>query len=140
MKKVLLIVGWFAVWFALGLGSNAQAQSFPVKFLSTNTTNSTLVGTGNYNLLTGIVVNTTTTLYYLKLYNKATAPVCGTDTPLWTVPVPFASGNAAGGFVLPLGGGLKFPSGLGFCITSGIADNNTGAAAAGVVVNLGVSK
>lgn len=117
-----------------------SAQTAPVKFLSTATTNATLVLGGKVLLGTGIVSNTTVTVYYLKLYNKATTPVCGTDVPKWTVPIPFGASNAAGGFVLPLGQGLMFPLGLGFCITSGIADNDTGAAATGLTVNLGVSR
>lgn len=118
----------------------AFAQTAPVKFLSAASTNATSVTSGNTLLGTGIVVNTTTAVYYLKLYNKATAPACGTDVPKWTIPIPFGASNAGGGFVLPLGNGLMFPLGLGFCITGAIADNDTTSAAAGIVVNLGASK
>lgn len=118
----------------------ARAQTAPVKFLSAATTNSNLVLAGKVLLGTGVVVNTTGTVYYLKLYNKATAPTCGTDVPKWTLPIPFGASNAGGGFVLPLGQGLMFPLGLGFCITSGIADNDVGSAVTGLVVNLGVGK
>jgi hypothetical protein len=116
-----------------------SAQTVPVKYLSAATNNSTLVNTGRSKLGTGIVVNTTVTVYYLKLYNKATAPTCGTDVPKWTIPIPYGASNAAGGFVLPLGDGLSFPLGLGFCITASIADNDNTSAATGIVVNLGVS-
>lgn len=109
------------------------AQSAPKKFLSAATVNSTLVRGSSALLTTGLIANTTATAYYVKLYNKATAPVCGTDVPVWTVPVP------AGNVALPLGNGLLFPAGLGFCITANMADNDNIAAAAGVVVNLGVS-
>ena len=136
MRKLL-----FAWLLVLALPSTVLAQgiaSIPGKWLSTTTTNSTNVY-GNPTLLSALVViNTTTTLYYLKLYNKATAPTCGTDTPVWTVPVPYGASNSGGGVVLPPGG-LYFPSGLGFCLTGGIADNDTTAAAAGVAINLGFS-
>jgi hypothetical protein len=139
LAKLVIVAGIVALLSLPG----AQAQTIPLKFLSLNTTNSTLVFKGNAGgvlLGTGVVINTTTTVYYLKLYNKATAPTCGTDTPVWTLPIPFAASNAAGGFVLPLGDGLLFSLGLGFCITGGIADNDSTAAAAGIVVNLGATK
>jgi hypothetical protein len=117
-----------------------HAQTAPIKFLSVASTNSNLVLSGKVLLGTGVVVNTTAAVYFLKFYNKATAPVCGTDVPKWTVPIPFGASSSGGGFVLPLGQGIMFPLGLGFCITSGIADNDTGNAAAGIVVNLGVGK
>lgn len=133
----------FAVFIwggAAGLWGPVFAQSAPKKYLSVNsTTNSTLVLAGNIWVNGGVVVNTTGTVYYLKLYNKATAPTCGTDTPLWTLPIPYGQSSSGGGFVLPINQ-LQFPTGLGFCITSGIADNDTGSAVAGIVVNLAVSR
>ena len=126
-----------AVALLLSTGA-ALCQSAPVKWLSTNTTNSTLVRAGSTILDSLAPINTTTTLYYLKLYNKVTAPTCGTDTPLWTVPVPYGASNSGGGVALPTGG-LLFPLGLGFCLTGGIADADTTAAAAGVAINMGVS-
>lgn len=116
----------------------ALAQSAPLKYLSAASTNSTLVRAGATVLNALVPINTTTTLYYLKLYSKATAPTCGTDAPLWTVPIPFGASNSGGGVALPTGG-LSFPLGLGFCLTGGIADADTSSAAAGVAINLGVS-
>lgn len=120
----------------------AEAQSFPRKYLTTSSTNSNLVQTGRVMLRVILPINTTTTIYYLKLYNKATAPTCGTDTPLWTVPIPYGtnpSAAAAGsGAVIPTGG-LQFPLGLGFCVTGGLADNDNTNAAPGVVINLGAA-
>ena len=128
-----------ALILLLVLNGAAFAQTAPKKYLSTASTNSTLVFGAKGLLGTGVVVNTTLAVYYLKLYDKATAPTCGTDVPVWTLPIPFGASNAAGGFVLPLGDGLTFAKGIGFCITSGIADNDTGVAATGIVVNLGVT-
>lgn len=118
----------------------ASAQSAPVKFFSAASLNPQVVLAGNVLLKTGVVINTTTTVYYIKFYNKATAPTCGTDIPKWTVPIPFGASSAGGGFTLPIPDGLMFPAGLGFCITGGIADNDVTNAATGIVVNLGVSK
>jgi hypothetical protein len=120
-----------------GVGS-ALAQSAPLEFFSTTGTNSTLVFSGNSLLKSFIIGNTTTTLYFVKFYNKATAPTCGTDTPKWTLPVTPGAASSSASIGLTAGD-LIFPLGLGFCITGGLAPNDTTGAAAGVVVNLGVS-
>lgn len=73
---------------------------------------------------------------YLKLYNKASAPTVGTDTPVLTLPIP---GNTAGaGFALDTGGmGVAFATGIALALTTGIADADTGAVAANeIVVNV----
>lgn len=72
---------------------------------------------------------------YLKLYDKATTPA-ETDTPVVVLPIP---GNAAGaGFVLDLSDiEIPFDNGIGMRLTTGLADNNTGAVAANEqVINL----
>lgn len=52
---------------------------------------------------------------YLKLYNKATAPVVG-DTPVYTIPVPPGGGMVRSDLMIP------FPLGWGFRIVKGSAD------------------
>jgi hypothetical protein len=115
-----------------------SAQTVPLHYLSTTTNNSTLVRAGPTYLNALVVVNTTAALYYLKLYNKVTAPTCGTDTPVWTVPIPYGASGAGGGVAIP-NGSLQFSAGLGFCITAGIADNDNTSAVAGIAVDFGIS-
>lgn len=122
----------------LVLAGPVFGQSAPRKYLSAASTNSTLVWPGRAILHVLAPVNTTTTLYYLKFYNKATAPTCGTDIPSLVIPVPFGATNAGGGAAFTSTDGLIFPLGLGFCLTGGIADNDTTVAAAGVAINIGV--
>ena len=131
MKRMIFLSAAFVLASVL----SAHAQSVPVKFLSAASTNSNLVHTGRTILRALAPVNTTTTIYYLKLYDKATAPVCGTDIPKWTVPIPFGPSNAGGGIAVPLD--LSFPDGLGICLTGGVGDNDTSPAATGLVINLG---
>jgi hypothetical protein len=115
----------------VGTGIGAQ----PVYYLSAASTNSTLVAAGWHTITTLNVINTTATIYYLKLYNKATAPTCGTDTPVQVYPIPAStSGN---GVQLPLGPGLGFVTGVGFCLVAGIANSDATNAATGVVINIG---
>jgi len=131
------LLGFIAIAVA---SSGAKAQSIPSKYLSTASTNSTLVKVSEAHLSIIVAVNTTTTVYYLKFYNKAVAPTCNTDPVLFMVPIPFGASNAGGGAVIPIAdpGGLYFQQGLGFCITSGSADSDNGNAATGVTVSLGV--
>lgn len=122
----------------LALDAPAQAQSVPRHYLSAATTNSTLMRAGKGLVKVLLPINTTSTTYFLKLYDKATAPTCGTDTPVLTIPVPNAAG-AGGGVALPSADGLQFFNGVGFCLTGGIADNDTTSAATGIALNFGLS-
>ena len=117
----------------------AHAQSMiakPTHYLSATGTNSTLVWSGPAIVQWVVPINTTATQYFLKLYNKGTAPVCGTDPVVLSFPIP---ANSNGGGALPLGlEGAQFPNGVGFCLTGAIADNDTTPGAAGVAINFGV--
>lgn len=134
MRKIIgLLAG---AMIALCAVAPAFGESAPVKFLSAASTNSHLVFTGTNGAVLKTVVgsNSTATAYFLKLYNKATAPVCGTDTPVQTILLP-------AGQTVPIDYGLGqlYPLGLGMCLTAGIADNDTAPAAALLAINFGVS-
>src|SRR5271166_2683886 len=141
------VIAWVTFWGAILLAGSiaqytfpAQAQTAyavkPTHYLSAGTLNPTLVKAGRSVLWTVVAVNTTTAPYYLKFYDKATAPTCGTDTPVLNFPIPFWASNAGGGAVIPVPVGWEFTLGLGFCLTGAIADNDTTNAAAGVSINL----
>lgn len=134
MRKLLLsLVGLLALGAA-----DASAQSAPRKYLSAATNNSTLV-LGRSSVVKMVhAVNTTATLYYLKLYNKATAPTCGTDVPVFVAALP-ASATGGAPVSPDVSDGLFFPLGVGFCIVAGIADNDNTSAATGITLNLGVT-
>lgn len=135
----LVSVALLAVILTMLLSTGTNAQSAPKHYLSAASNNSTLV-LGRPSLVKMIgVVNTTAAIYYLKLYNKVTAPTCGTDVPVLTFAVPaLATGGPP--ILLTLGDGLLFPSGVvGFCLTGGIADNDNTNAATGVTINFGVT-
>lgn len=131
MRRILI-----ALAALLMVGSAAHAQSAPKRYLSAATNNATLVlGRASYvNLI--VAVNTTATVYYLKFYNKATAPTCGTDVPVLVLPVP---PNSAQPLQIPAPLGLNFPAGVGFCLVAGIADNDNTVAATGVAINVGLT-
>lgn len=73
-----------------------------------------------------VVSNINAAARYLKLYNKATAPTVGTDTPVIVIPV------AAGQVVQIDGGsnGIRFATGIAWALTAGAADSDTAAVSA----------
>ena len=77
--------------------------------------------------------NASASIRYLKLYNKASAPTVGTDTPRLTLALPPA---AAFAFDWPQG--LAFATGLGFGLVTAAADNSTASVTAGDVVGLNI--
>jgi hypothetical protein len=135
MKRLLL-----AATCLLPIVSSALAQSVPVKYDSAASTNSTLVRAGavQINLIT--VTNTNAAVYYLKLYDGAVAPTCGTSTVVFKVAVPLAA--SGGQLIIPITdlSGLRFFNGVGFCLTGALADNDTTVAATGVTINFGVKQ
>jgi hypothetical protein len=72
---------------------------------------------------------------FLKLYNKASAPTVGTDTPFMTLAVPAtATGSGAN---VEITNGIPFGTGIAFAITKLVADSDTTAVVANdLVVNL----
>lgn len=118
------------------LATFAHAQSRPYKFLSAVSTNATLVKGGQSLVFTISAVNTTTTLYYLKLYDKGTTPTCNTDPVVFMTPLPASA--TGGSIVIPFPTGLIFDLGVGFCITAGSADSDNANAATGVTVGFAV--
>jgi hypothetical protein len=76
-------------------------------------------------------VNNTASAKYLKLYNKATAPTVGTDTPVFTYLIP-ANTLVSVPFTQDMG--MQFTTGIGIGISGGLADGDTTALAAGDVI------
>ena len=89
--------------------------------ISAATTNQTLVNAGATKLKTFSMVNGVATLRYFKFFNKATAPIVGTDTPFLTITM---APNSESRFTLP-NGGIDFSLGLAYAITLGPAPDNT---------------
>lgn len=105
------------------------------KLISLATTNANVVKASGGNLYSIIAIGLTSTVRFLKLYNKATSPIVGTDIPVMTIPVPANTQGA--GISIPFSIGVNFPLGIGIAITSGLDDLNNGAISANdVVVNL----
>lgn len=102
------------------------------RLIAAATVNNTLVKASQGRLVAGQVTNVSAAVKYLKFYNKATAPVAGTDTPVLTIPlpvnVPVNIADIVGIY------GFVFTTGIGFALTGLQADADVTALAAGDVV------
>ena len=71
---------------------------------------------------------------YVKIYNKATAPVIGSDAALLVMTIPVPAGAAAN---VEFSNGIAFSSGIGITAVTGVADTNATAPTANdVIVNI----
>ena len=76
--------------------------------------------------------NNASSVRYVKLYNKASKPSVGFDTPFMTIPLP-----AGGGANVNFTSGITLSNGIGIGATTGITDLNTSSPAAyDVIVNI----
>lgn len=81
------------------------------------TTNATLVKSTAGRLYGVTLTNTTAALKYVKLFNKTSAPVPGTDTPVLVVAVP-PNGVVSQEWTNP----VTFASGIGYAVVGGPTD------------------
>lgn len=78
--------------------------------------------------------NAATTVRFLKLYNKSSAPTVGTDVPVVTIPL-----TPSREFDIDLGLiGQYFSSGISYGLTTGAVDTDTGVLTAADVVGLAI--
>lgn len=121
----------------VALGAKASGGWTPYKAISLATTNALSVKASPGQVGYLWVTNSNAAMRWLKFYNKASAPTVGTDIPVHTLGLP-GGGTAGAGGVVPIPAGIEFTTGIGIAITTGSADGDTGAVAAGeIVVNLG---
>jgi len=104
-----------------------------------DTVNANVILPAPGRVLGAYVLGAASGIRYVKLYNKATAPVVGTDTPLVTLQASITAAEGAAFMIAaPLGvpmvhfpgRGLFFSAGIGVGITVGVADSNTSAPSA----------
>jgi hypothetical protein len=115
-------------------GSDGVAQDnwTPARLISAASTNATSVKASAGAVGFIFAVNLNAAVRYLKLYNKASSPTVGTDTPIATLPIPASTTGA--GFMLPIPGGVAFSTGIALALTTGVADSDTGAVAANEIL------
>lgn len=113
--------------------TNAGTPTVPATAFFLNsaaTTNGALISTGTSGLSAFYATNIGSTVAFVKLYNKATAPTVGSDSPEMTIPIPPAVAGVAGVANISMGfNAFRFPLGLGIAITGVYADADTTAVA-----------
>jgi hypothetical protein len=105
----------------VGIAQSGAAVTYQ-KFISATTTNATEVSSVPANISILHMENSGDGVRYVKFYNKASAPVVGTDVPLITIGIPAVSSSS---FTLPALVGIDFSIGISFAITLGAADSDT---------------
>ena len=113
--------------------SNADNGGTIHRLIAAGTTNATSVKAtaGRIHFLR--IANTTANVRYLKLYNKASAPTVGTDTPVMTFYLPVNTVMN----IIDNDIGIYLNTGIAYALTTGQADNDTNAVTAGdVIVNM----
>jgi hypothetical protein len=118
-------------WIALANVLTEETGGTPVHYLSAASTNQTVVKASPGTLMNVTAINTTATLYYLKLHDTASTPTAGTTAVVQCYAIPAStSGN---GFTISVP--MTFASGIAFTLVGGIADNDTSNAATGITVD-----
>ena len=99
-----------------------------------------LIEAGQLELLRLWIGNKSASPRYVKLYDKATAPVVATDTPIATITVPGATAGVL--TVIDFGQhpeiAAGFANGIGLVISTGAADTDAGAPSANEVTVAGM--
>lgn len=123
-----------AVWTTQVPATNGGTLSCPVQSAaSTNATNCKNAAGQIYNIQ---AVNTTSTIYFLRLYNLSSAPTCSSATGfIRTIPIPHGTGTGAG-IAIDQSVGEAFSTGIGFCLTGGGSSTDNTNAATGVYVTI----
>ncbi len=115
---------------------SATSQTALSSFLSSAaSTNSTSVKGSAGNVYMIRAINTTSTLYYLRMYNSSSAPTCSSATGfVESIPIPASTTGA--GFVISQPMGQAYSTGVGFCLTGGGSSTDNTNAATGVYLTI----
>jgi hypothetical protein len=111
--------------------SDATSDCAIVSAASTNSTN--CKGSAG-NFYGYEIYNTTTTVYYLRLYNASGAPTCSSATGfIRSIPIPpaAAAGGVGGAVVYPVYA-VNYSTGIAFCLTGGSSSTDNTNAAVGI--------
>lgn len=140
-------IGGVNVASALPAGSNVVGSTVPSQnatvgsgttahsLIAAATINATVVKAAAGKLIGGLLKNVSAAVRYVKLYNKATAPVPGTDVPI--LRIPLNAGETVNLNSILGTTGHTFSAGISYVIVVNQADADATVVAAGdVVVNL----
>lgn len=100
---------------------NAPTSGYKLARIQSKATTNALLQSPNPATLYGYSLhNGGASAAFIKVYDKASAPVPGTDVPWFTISIP-----AGGTATMPLPAGLPSLKGLGFAVTGGAGDGDS---------------
>lgn len=111
--------------------------NFNARAIAPATPTGVLVGTaGNHTIAAVQIGSKASQGAWLKIYDTATAPTCGSGTPIISLPIPAASTAANLGGSNPLFGltGTSVTNGIGVCVTGDLPNADTTAITANTIV------
>jgi hypothetical protein len=115
----------------LGVASDGTISALRCNLVSAASTNATLCKATAGNVYGWRFVNTTGTLYYLRMYNLTTSPTCSSATGfVESIPIPASTSGAGFAFMEPMG--EAYSTGISFCFTGGSSSTDNTNAATGV--------
>jgi hypothetical protein len=118
-------------WYVAQAASSISVGTLSARVQSAASTNATSVKASSGNVYSIDVGNSGASDAWLKLYNKASAPTVGTDTPIWSAYLP--QGRAR---TIVFDVSINFATGIAYAITGGGADSDTTAVAAAQVTGI----
>ncbi len=119
---------------APGATTSSNVAVTACNIVSAATTNATNCKASAGNFYGFEIFNTTTTVYYLRLYNSSSAPTCSSATGfIRSIPIPPAAASGqVGGIVSNQVFPTNYGTGISFCITGGSSSTDNTSAAAGI--------
>lgn len=113
-------------------GATGSGYNLRTCVVSAATTNATLLKATQGVIGRIVASNVSAAVRYVSIFSKSTAPVTGTDTPIFKFAIP-----AGQTLQINLDAGMRIPTGIGFAITGGAALlDNTAVAAGDVILNI----
>lgn len=112
--------------------TKATTTSRIVSAAATTNATSAKATAGTIHTITGY--NAAAAVRYLKIYNKATAPTVGTDTPVITIAL-----KPSDAFSIAYPMGYYLNTGIAYALTTGAPDADTGALTLADIVGLNVN-
>ena len=114
---------------------NASSQIAVKSFIAAANTTPVVIKANSGTVYSIDAFNNSGAIVYLKLYNQTSTTVtCGTTTPYARYLIPFGASSAGGGFNLSNINGDSYFQSITACVTTGIADNDTGAPTASTII------
>lgn len=138
VNRLLLVV--LCITFLTGqttfYGPIPTKATSTTRIISTASDNATNIKASAATVFTVLVTNTTEQIAYVKLYDIATTPSCG-STPIISGPLPVPGLNQTASWGAPTFFlGIQTTSGLGICITGGPTDTDDTIVQPGIYVTI----